>query len=154
MNPEPTTATRVAVPNVSRSARQSLIVRKVWTPASSGPGSRPRVAPVAVIAPARRREAPSSGGCRVGLVQTLGQCVPSERRALDANGELHDALQGLEITELDVGVGRILARIGVTVEALLVNAHHRLEGADKRTHLVDRLAFDSRRHHRRRRLAD
>src|SRR5207247_6154226 len=92
----------------------------------------------------------------LGLVKTLGQRVPGQGRALDSHGELHHALQGLEVAERHAGLGRdgLVDGLPVAVEALLVDRHERLEGADERASLVDALALHGRRHHRRRRLAD
>src|SRR4051812_13260048 len=75
------------------------------------------------------------GGLGRGLVEALSQGVPGERGALDAHRELHHALKGLEVTELDVGLEGDGLLFLAAVEALLVNRHHGLEGADEGAHL-------------------
>src|SRR5438067_2006190 len=91
---------------------------------------------------------------RLSLVEALGQGVPREGGALDAHGELHHALKGLEVAELDVGLEADRLLLLAAVEALLVDRHHGLEGPDHAAGLLYRLALDRRGHHRRRRLTD
>jgi hypothetical protein len=50
-------------------------------------------------------------------------------------------------------LGQVLG-LALGRRGLLVDRHHRLEGRVRSADLVDRLALDRRRHHRRRRLAD
>ena len=48
------------------------------------------------------------------MVQRLEERVPRQRRALDAHRELDDALQRLEVAELDVGTGGFAVVVGET----------------------------------------
>src|SRR5918994_1731783 len=81
--------------------------------APSGPGPRPS----------------RSGG---RFVEALLEGVPAQGGALDADRELHDAPQRLEVAQLHVGCllgrGAVPARAGGVVELGLVDRHHRLEG--------------------------
>src|SRR5439155_27280303 len=86
--------------------------------------------------------------------EALGQRVPREGGALYAYGKLHHALQGLEVAQLDLGLGGGGLVVVGPVEALLVDRHHALEGPDESPDLVEGLALDGGRHHRCRRLAD
>src|SRR6188472_4149135 len=84
--------------------------------------------------PSRPRSAACSG---VRVVERMDQRVPGKGRALDADRELDDALQRLEVAELDLG-----AVLDVTHLAVVVDRHHPLEPADQSANLGDRLAFD------------
>jgi hypothetical protein len=65
----------------------------------------------------------ASAGC--DLVEPLGQGVPRQGGALEAHGELHDTLEGLEVAEFHLGVGRRGVGAGgvAAVEARLVDGH-------------------------------
>ena len=71
---------------------------------------------------------------RGGVGERLEQGVPGERRALDPHRELDDALQRLEVAELDLDVGDLFA-----VGTLILDRHHPLEPAHQGAHLGDGL---------------
>src|SRR5262245_9534955 len=82
---------------------------------------------------------------RADLVERLLERVPGERRALDADGELDDALERLEVAETDAfEIRREIAPVTLAFELALVNRHQCLERADQRARFVDRLAFHCR----------
>src|SRR5262249_54296602 len=94
---------------------------------------------------ARARSDSMSPRLRFGFVEPLLENVPPEGGALDPDRELHDPLEGLEVAEPDaievVGEIRVvLAVFCAALELRLVDRHQRLEGADERPHLGDRLA--------------
>ena len=84
------------------------------------PGRRP-----GLNRPVRLRRSPAR--------RALGQGVPRQGGALDADRELDHALEGLEVAELDARAVRRAVAVAVlspsspTVEALLVDRHHGLE---------------------------
>src|SRR5688572_3698860 len=107
--------------------------------------SRPSVGGAATLA---RRVAVA-----LRVVETDGEGVPRQRRALDPRRELDHAAEGLEIAELDLDTVVVgLARRAI--EFVLVDRHHSLEGPRDRARFVDALALDRNAHHRGRCLAD
>src|SRR5262245_8096679 len=88
---------------------------------------------------------PVSRRSRTCFVEALLEGVPGQGGALDADGELHDPLEGGELAEaLDVELRRLGRAVGPALELGLVDRHEGLEGPDERLGLAHRLALDRR----------
>ena len=87
----------------------------------------------------------SLGVAALDLVEPLLQRVPGQRRALDADGELHDALERFEVAEPHAfEFGREVVAVAVALELRLVDRHQRLERPDELAGVGDRQALHRR----------
>ena len=74
-----------------------------------------------------------------GFVEAFEKSIPAEGGALDAHRKLDHTLQRFDVAEFDLLINRL---------AVFRKRHHVLKATHESTHLFNRLAFNSNRHHR------